>query len=159
MVCATLAPGSQAEHGVGRAHAEIVVEMSLQRLIDALLDLLDQVRDGVRRATAEGVNHRQRVHVAFLGDALDQIQEPVDIRARGIDGKEDRVKAVLLGVLGCLDRQTDGFFQRPFVGVLDDVIAGRHFHDDAIDAAIDRPLDVFFHAAAEGEDLRAEACA
>jgi hypothetical protein len=33
---------------------------------------LDEVLHGVRRQHAEGVDQRQRVHVAFFADALDQ---------------------------------------------------------------------------------------
>ena len=54
------------------------------------------------------------------------------------------------------DGEVDGFFQRPLVGVLDDVRAGRNFHHDALDAAIHGALDVVHHAARERENLRAE---
>ncbi len=61
-----------------------------------------------------------------------------------------------MGVGGRFDREVDGLFERPLVGVLDDVRAGRNFHHDAGDAAIDGALHVVDHAARERENLRTQ---
>ena len=51
------------------AHAEIHVEVRFQALVDALLHLAHQILHGMRREHAERIDQRQRVHVAFVGDA------------------------------------------------------------------------------------------
>ena len=58
--------------------------------------------------------------------------------------------------LGGLDRGLDRLFQRPAVGELEHVLARRDLHHDAVDAGVDRALDVLFHAAREREYLRAQ---
>ena len=47
---------------------------------------------GVRRDDAESVDQRQRVHVAFLADALDEVERPFDLGAREVDGIQEQAK-------------------------------------------------------------------
>ena len=75
----------------------------------------DEVLHGVRRDDAEGVDQRQRVHVAFLADLLDEVERPVDLGAREVDGEEHDLEAVVVRELGRLDRGLDGLFHRPRV--------------------------------------------
>ncbi len=53
-----------------------------------------QVLHGMRSENAEGVHQRQRVHVAFIGHASDQIQHPVNFRAAEVDGEEHDFEAL-----------------------------------------------------------------
>ena len=50
----------------------------------------------------------------------------------------------------------DGPLQLPAVAFFDQMLARRHFHDDALDAGIDGAFDVVDHAAGEGINFRAE---
>ena len=123
-----LDPGSNTQDGIGDPHAEIHVEVGFQRLLDALADFAHQVGDGVRRKHAKGVHHRQGVHMPFGGHPGDQVQEPVDLCPRRINREEDHVQALLVGVAGGGHRQLDGLLKIPAIGLLDDVLAGRHLH-------------------------------
>ena len=67
-----------------------------------------QVLHGVRSQHAERVDQRQRVHVAFVGDARDQVQHPVDFRAGEVDREEDDFEALRVRVGRRFDRQIDG---------------------------------------------------
>ena len=142
--------------GVGDAHAEVLVEVRFEALLDAALHLLHEVLHGVRRDDAEGVDQRQRVHVAFLADLLDQVERPLDFGAREVDREEHHFEAVVVRELCGLDRGFDRLLQRPAIGELEHVLARRDLHDDAVDAGVDRALDVFLHAPREGEDLGPE---
>src|SRR5450759_2824681 len=57
---------------------------------------LDEVLHGVRRQHAEGVDQRQRVHVAFFADALDQVERLFQLGAREVDREEHHLEACLL---------------------------------------------------------------
>ena len=92
--------------------------------------------------------------MTFVRDAQDQVENPFHFGPAEVDGEENDFQALRMCVGGGFDGQIDGAFDRPFVGVFDDVLAGRHFHDNPGDAAIDRALDVVHHAAGEGKDLR-----
>ena len=105
---------------------------------------------------AGGHSHRvhqgQGVHVTLGGHTLDDLHQRVEVGAGRVDGKEDGVQAQLVGQAGGID-EVDRLFQRPAVGVLDDVVAGRDLDDDAGYAAVGRQPDVVDDAAAEGKDL------
>jgi len=45
--------------------------------------------------------------VAFLADLLDQVERPVDLGAREVDGEEDDLEPVVVRELGRLDRGLD----------------------------------------------------
>jgi hypothetical protein len=94
--------------------------------------------------------------VAFVGDAQDQIENPFHFRASKVDGEKHDFEPLLVRESGRLNGKINGFLHRPFIRVLDNVLAGRHFHHDAGNAAIQRSLHVVDHAAGKGENLRAE---
>ena len=94
--------------------------------------------------------------MALVCDARDQIEHPLHIRATEIDRKEDDFKSLLVRVRGRFNGKVNGLFERPAVGVLDDVFARGHLHHDAGHAAIDGPLHIVDHASGERENLRTE---
>jgi hypothetical protein len=94
--------------------------------------------------------------VPFSGNAVDQVQDPVDFGAAEIDREEHHLQTLRVRVGGGLDRKLDGFLELPLVGVLNDVSARWHLHHDAGDAAIDSALHVIYHATGERENLGTE---
>ena len=153
VVCATDGAGGQRGNRVGHAEPEILVAVDFDRLLQALDDLLHDVADRIRRAPADRVGHRQRVHVAFGGDLVDDVEEPADLGARGVDGEEDGVEAGFLGRERRVDRGLHGPIHAPAVGVLDHVVAGGNLDDHAGAAARLDDLDLFGNAAREREDF------
>ena len=121
---------------VGHAHSEIHVEMSFQPLVDARFHRPYKVWNGMRREHAKSVHQRERVHVAFVSDAQDQIENPFHFRASKINGEKYDFEPLLVGESGRLDGKINGLLHRPFICILDDVLAGRHLHHDAGNAAI-----------------------
>ena len=73
--------------------------------------------------------------MAFGGHLLDDVEKPVQLRARRVDCEKHRVQAGLFR----RERRLDGGFHRPLngpaVGVLDHVIACRDLDDDPLTAA------------------------
>ena len=94
--------------------------------------------------------------MSLPGDALDQVQEPAELGTGAVDGKEDHVEALLLGIGGGLDGEIDGPVHSPAICVLDEVFAGGDLDHDPFGAAIDRRVHIRLHAAGEGEYLRPE---
>ncbi len=141
---------------VGHGHTEVVVEVGFQRFADARLHLFGEVGNGVGGGPAERVDQRQGIHVAVGGDVVDEVQEPAQLGACRIDGEEDDVEALLVGVPRRLHREVDCLLQWPLVPQLDDVLAAGDLDNNPLDAAVHGALDVGDHAARKGEDLRAE---
>ena len=83
----------------------------------------------------------------FGGHLFNQIQQPVDVRASGINREKYRVQSGFFGRLGGGDRQLNGFFQRPFIALFDQVFAGWNFNNDAVYTAIGRQFDIRNHTA------------
>ena len=110
----------------------------------------------MRGEHAECVDERQRVHVSFVRDAQDQVEHPVHFSAGEVDREEHDFQALLMRVFRRFDGQVNRLFHGPLVCVLDDVLAGRNFHDHTLHAAIHGALDVVHHAARKGENFRAE---
>ena len=96
----------------------------------------------------------KRVHVAFGGDALDDVEQAIDFGARRVDREEDGVEAGFLGGERRVDGGLHGAIEGPAVGVLDHVVAGGNLDDHARAAAGLDDLDLFGDAAREGEDFR-----
>ena len=140
--------------GVRDAEAEILVAVDLHRLLQAIDDLLHRVRYGIRRAHADGIGHRQRVHVPFGRHALDDVEEAIELGARGVDGEEDRVESRLFRRDRRFDRRLHGAVHRPAVRVLDHVVADRDLDDHAVHAARLDDFDLLRNTAREREDLR-----
>ena len=138
---------------VGDAETEVLMAVNLDGLLEALDHLRDDVADRVGRGAAHRVGNRQRVHVAFGGHHLDDLEEPIELGARGVDGEEDRVKTGFLGGQRGFDRRLHGALDRPPVAVLDHVVAGRNLDDDALAAAVLDDLHLGRDAAREPEDL------
>ncbi len=157
VVCEHLHPFGQRHDGVRHPHAEVHVEVRLQPLGDPRLHLADEVLHGVRRQHAEGIHQRQRVHVPLVRHALDQVEHPADVGAGEVDGEEHDFEALAVRIRGGLRSKVSiAFSSGHWYAILDDVLAGRDLHDDALDARIGRTLHVLHHAAGEGEDLRPE---
>jgi len=131
--------------------------MNLHRLVKAIDHLPHRVRHSVRRAPADGIRHRQRVHVPVGRHLLDDVEEAIELRARRVDGEEDRVEAGRLRRERRVDRRLHRAVHRPAVGVPDHVIAGGDLDDDAADAARLHDLDLVGDAAREREHLRLQA--
>ncbi len=115
-----------------------------------------EILNRVGRQHAERIDQRKSVHVAFVCDAQDQIEHPIHFRAREIDGEKYDFEPLLMRERRGLNGKIDGLFHRPLIRVLDDVLAGRHFHHDAGNAAIHGALHVVHHAARKRENLRAK---
>ena len=134
------------------------MEVGLEGHIDALLDPLGVVRNGVRGAHPKGVDERDVVDVSVGGDRLEVVEQ---LRHRccpgGVDGEERDLEPIVVCVLGGLDRGLDGAFQRPLVGLLDQMVAGGDLHHHAGHATLERQLDVRHQAPAEGVDLGRQA--
>src|SRR5262249_46017172 len=133
---------SERHDGVGDAHAEILMEMRLQALFDTLLNFAHEVAHGMRRNHAESIDQRERIHMPVFPNALYQIERPFQFSAREIDRKEHDLKAVVMRILGSLDRGLNRLFHRPAIGEIDHVLAGRDLHHHTVDTGVDGTLDV-----------------
>ena len=153
MVCATDAPAASAATRVGHAKTEVLVAVNLDRLLEALDHLLHDVRHRVGRAHAHRVGDGQRVHVPFGRDLLDDVEEAIELGARGVDREEDGVEAGSLGGERRLDRGLHRALDRPAVAVLDHVVAGGDLDHHARAATRLDHLDLRRDAAGEAEDL------
>ena len=142
---------------VGNAETEVLVAVNLDRLLEPLDSLLDHVVDGLRRGDAERIGECEGVHVAFGGHTLDDVQQSLDLGARGVDGKEHGIETRLFRGDGRLDRGLHGSVAGPSVGPLDQVIAGGNLNDHALAPASLDHLDFFGDAAPEGKNFRLEA--
>ncbi len=99
------------------------------------------------------VGYRERVHVAFGGHLLDDVEKAVQLGASGVDREENRVEAGFLGREGRVNRGFHRAIDRPAVAVLDHVIAGRDFDDNALTSAGLDHVDLGRDAASEAEDF------
>ena len=133
--------------------------MDLERLVDMLPHRARVERCAVWREDTEGVDQAERIHVSLGRDPLDQAQEPVDVRTRGVNREERHVQALLVCEACRLDGQIRGFLHRPPVRVFHKVLRRRYLNGYAVDSAIDGPLHVIDHAATEHEYLRAKVAA
>ena len=146
----------QGRERVGDAEAEVLMA------VDSTGFLRRSITFGTTTEIASGVNHakgvgnRQGIHVPFGGDLRNNVEEPVELGAGGVDGEEHGVEAGFLRG----ERRVDGRFhravERPAIGVLDHVVAGGNLDHDAFDAARLDDLDFFRNAAGEREDLGLE---
>ena len=131
--------------------------VDFHRLLQPVDHSCHRVGDRLRRAPADGVGHRQRVHVAFRRDLVDDVQEAAELGARRVDGEEHGVQPGLLGRQRRVDRRFHRAIHGPAVGVLDHVVAGGNLDDDAFAPAGLHHLDFFGNAAGERQDLRLQA--
>ena len=93
-VCATDAPASR--NRVRDAEAEVLVSVNLDRLLEPLDHLLHDVADRLGRGAANRVGNRQRVHVPFGRDLLDDVEEAIELGPRGVDREEHRIETGFL---------------------------------------------------------------
>ena len=82
------------------------------------LHFADQVLHGVRRDTPKVSTSASASMWPSLATRLDQVQHPVDFGAGKSIGKNTTSRPLRARTRG-LDRQIDGLFQRPLVGVLE----------------------------------------
>jgi hypothetical protein len=107
----------------------------------------DEELHAVRREHAERVDQADRIDVAVLGDPLQQVQVVGQPRAGRVDREERHREAQLVCQRRGLDRGVDRALDGPAVRRLDQVMARRDLHDDAVDSAVGGALDVVDHAA------------
>ncbi len=118
------------------------MEVRLERDAHPLAGLADEHPDAVRRQHAERVDEPDRVDVAVARDALEEVEVLDEPRAGRVDREERDGESELVRQARRLDRGVDRPLHRPPVRLLDEVVARRDLHHDALDAAVGRALHV-----------------